>query len=308
MRLLFGGLGIFTFAGKGTANGVMLAAFVILVPIVVGVLTIYNLDHAELSLASAIYKPWIPTLAFVAGTALLMLEGSICIAMALPIFLFAASVGGLLAYIAARSFRLTPGAMSAIMALPLVLGYFETMVPLPQNTFVAKDSVFIATKPDEVWNLINYAVQIQPEEMRGGLAYKIGVPYPMEAITQTADGRRIRRLKWQKDVSFDEPITAWEENRFIKWSYAFKPESFPPGSLDEHILIGGKYFDLIDTSYRLTPEGAGTRLEIVVNYRVSTNFNFYATSWAQILVDDAAATILGFYKHRSERQQIGNRT
>jgi hypothetical protein len=301
MRLLFGGAGILNGENRGTAGGPMLSAFVLLVPLLVGVITIYTSDQKELSLGRAITKPWAPTLAFVAGTALLLLEGSICIAMALPIFLFSASVGGVLAYITLRTVRPTPGAMSALVALPLVLGYAETKIPLPQNTFEAKDSVYIAAKPDEIWHLINYAVGIKPEEMKGGLAYTIGVPYPIEAITEGSGANRVRKLKWQKDVTFDEPITAWEENRFIKWRYAFKPESFPPGALDDHVLIGGKYFDLIDTSYRLTQEGPGTRLEIVVNYRVSTNFNFYATSWARILVDDAASKILAFYKHRSER-------
>ena len=57
---------------------------------------------------------------------------------------------------------------------------------------------------------------------------------------------------------------------------------------------------LVDTSYRLTPEGQGTRLDIHVTYRVSTNFNWYANVWGRMLVDDSARTILQFYKHRAE--------
>jgi hypothetical protein len=301
MRLLFGSADTLGGLSKTAASGPMLAAFVIGVPILVGGITVYTADPKELTWLRAIFRPWLPTLAFVAGTALLLIEGSICIAMALPIFLFAASVGGVLAFLVRRTLRPAPGAVSALLALPLVLGYAETQLPLPQDTFEAKDSVLIAAPPEAIWQLINGATGIQPEEMRGGLAWAIGVPYPVEAITHTTGDQRVRKLRWQKDVSFDEPITAWEENRFIQWRYDFKPDSFPPGALDDHVLIGGKYFDLIDTSYKLTPEGAGTRLEIVVNYRVSTHFNFYATAWARVLVDDAASAILGFYKHRSER-------
>jgi hypothetical protein len=65
-------------------------------------------------------------------------------------------------------------------------------------------------------------------------------------------------------------------------------------------LIGGKYFDLVDNSYKLVPEAGGTRLDIVVNYRVSTNFNWYSAWWGRVLVDDSAAAILRFYKNRSE--------
>lgn len=308
MRVLFGATDLLAGVGKTSAGGPMLAAFVILVPALVGGITIYTADPKELTWGRAIFRPWLPTLAFVAGTALLLIEGSICIAMAVPIFLVAASVGGVLAFLVRRSLRPAPGAVSALLALPLLLGYAETQLPLPQDTFVAQDSVLIAAPPEAIWRLINGATGIQPEEMRGGLAWAIGVPYPVEAITHTVGDQRVRRLRWQKGVSFDEPITAWDENRFIQWRYDFKPDSFPPGALDDHVLIGGKYFDLIDTSYRLTPEGAGTRLEIVVNYRVSTHFNLYATAWARLLVDDAASTILGFYKQRSERQRVHGAT
>ena len=305
MRLLFGVTGLLNSHDKTRAGGPMLSAFVLLVPILIGAITIYLADQKEITLGKAITKPWLPTLAFVAGTALLLIEGSVCIAMALPIFLVGASLGGVIAYVVLRTMRPSPGAMSVLLALPVAIGYAETHIPLPQNTFAAKDSVYIAAKPDAIWQLINNATHITPEEMHGGLAYAVGVPYPIEAVTLSTGSQRVRKLKWQKNVAFDEPITAWEENRFIQWDYAFKPESFPAGSLDDHVVIGGKYFDLIDTSYRLTPEGSGTRLEIVVNYRVSTNFNFYATAWARILVDDAAATILRFYQHRIESAYHG---
>lgn len=301
MRLLFGGTGLLNAQGKSAAGGPMLSAFVLLVPLLIGAITVYMADPKDMSPGKSITKPWLPTIAFVAGTAILLIEGSICIAMALPIFLFCASLGGALTYVVLLTVRPSPGAMSMLLVLPIAVGYAETQIPLPQDTFTAKNSVHIAAKPDEIWRLINNATHITPDEMRGGLAYAVGVPYPIEAVTQGAGGNRVRKLKWQKNVAFDEPITAWDENRFIQWRYAFKPESFPPGSLDDHVVIGGKYFDLIDTSYRLTPEGSGTRLDIEVNYRVSTHFNFYATAWARILVDDAAATILRFYQHRGEQ-------
>ena len=54
------------------------------------------------------------------------------------------------------------------------------------------------------------------------------------------------------------------------------------------------------TAYRLGPEGGGTRLEIVGDYRVSTGFNWYALPAGRLLVDDAARTILRCYKRRGE--------
>jgi hypothetical protein len=167
---------------------------------------------------------------------------------------------------------------------------------------VAEQSVQIRARPEVVWQLINHARDIRPEEMREGLAWRIGVPLPQAAETTREGVGGVRELRWAKGVRFDEPITDWEPNRYIRWSYRFTPKSFPPGALDEHVLIGGEHFDLVDTSYRLTPTPAGTRMDIRVSYRVSTHFNWYAAPFGRLLVDDAARTILAFYRHRAEAQ------
>lgn len=301
MRIAFGVAPFLNNSGKATGAGPMLSSFVVLVPLLIGVYTVYAARGREPGLRFALMSPWAPTLCFVGGTALLLIEGSICIAMATPIFCLMASVGGLVGLAVVKTMAPRQGVMSSLLLLPLLSGYAETQWPLPQEVERSEASIHIAAKPEVVWGYINRAEAIQPDEMKGGLAYMIGVPYPIEAITHETPEGRVRKLRWAKDVSFDEPITAWEENRFIQWTYAFRPDSFPPGALDEHVLIGGRYFDLIDTSYRLTPKDGGTRLDIVVNYRVSTHFNWYSAWWGRVMVDDSAKAILRFYKHRSER-------
>lgn len=304
MRLLFGGLQLLNHAGSSRAGGVMLSAFVFLVPLMIGVIAVYSTPAEERGWVRSLWSPWLPTTVFVAGTALLLLEGSICIAMAMPIFLVLSSAGGLLTLLALRTLRPSPGSVSVLVALPLLIGYGETHLPLPQDSFTAQDSVWIAAPPEKIWPLITHARDIQPDELRGGVAYAIGVPFPVQGVTEVVDGQRVRRSTWQKQVRFDEPVTEWEENRYIRWRYAFQPDSFPAGALDDHVVIGGKYFDLIDTAYRLTPEGQGTRLAIQVRYRVSTNFNFYATAVARFLVNDTASSLLQLYKARGERQRV----
>ncbi|XHS79451.1 SRPBCC family protein [Burkholderiaceae bacterium UC74_6] len=288
---------------RDNASGPMLFSFVLLVPLLIGVYTVHAARSKNPGVGSALVLPLVPTLCFVGGTAALFLEGSICIALALPVFLAAASFGGLLCWTILKFAQPKPGVVNSLMLLPLLSGYVEARwLSMPQEIQQSQASVQIAAKPEAIWQLINHATEIRPSEMQEGLAYRIGVPYPMQAITEQTDHGRVRRLKWDHGVQFDEPIQAWEENRYIRWTYDFKPDSFPPGALDEHVLIGGKYFDLVDTSYRLTPEAGGTRLDIVVNYRVSTNFNFYAAWWGRTMVDDAAATILRFYKARAEQR------
>ncbi|HEY6940846.1 SRPBCC family protein [Dokdonella sp.] len=285
---------------RGGSSGVMLASFVLLVPMLIGALTVYLLPPVQRTIGRALFAPLVPVLAFVGGTAILLIEGSICIALALPIFLFAAMLGGLLGWLLLLAVSPSRSTVGAVLALPLLLGAVERDAPLPDYRGQAHASVFIAAPAETIWHLINDARGIQPDEMAQGIAWRIGVPFPQEAVTVDTPEGRVRKLRWDKGVHFDEPILDWVENRYIRWRYVFAADSIPPAALDEHVLVGGRHFDLVDTSYRLTPEQGGTRLAIDVNYRVSTHFNAYAGAWADLLVGDAARTILAFYQRRAE--------
>lgn len=59
----------------------------------------------------------------------------------------------------------------------------------------------------------------------------------------------------------------------MHWTYRFYDDSFPAGALDDHVEIGGHYFDLLNTTYTLVPQGDVTELKIRMQYRISTQFN-----------------------------------
>ena len=303
MRAVFM-LPLFKHSAAGSASGAMLGSFLFLVPLLIGMLTVYRLPPVQRSWGKALLLPWIPTLLFVAGTALLLIEGSICIIMALPIFLATASLGGFVMWLVMK-FAVPPkSVMSTFLVLPALAGLYERDLPLRDVRETSDASVHIAASPKAIWQLINRAERIVPGEMADGWAYRIGVPHPLEAVTVDTAAGRVRKLRWEQGVHFDEPILDWDENHYIRWRYEFAADSIPPGALDEHVAVGGRYFDLIDTSYTLDPEGDGTRLSIHVTYRVSTGFNWYATRLARWLVDDSARTILAFYQRRCEGQAL----
>lgn len=284
----------------GHAGGAMLVSFLFLTPLVIGAMTVY-LRRGAIGAGGAIVGPWLPMLIVLGLTAAFNIEGSICIVLAAPIFLIASSVGGLLMLGVLAVITPAPKILSVALLVPLLLGYGERDLAMVDSIRQSDESVLIDAPPAAIWRLINGARAITPAEMDRGLAWRIGVPYPMEAVTVDTPQGRVRKLRWQRGVHFDEPIVAWDENRFIQWHYLFAADSIPAGALDEHVRIGGQYFDLLDTSYRLAPEAGGTQLSIHVTYRVSTHFNWYAGTLARVLVDDSARTILGFYKQRSER-------
>ena len=51
----------------------------------------------------------------------------------------------------------------------------------------------------------------------------------------------------------------------------------PSTTLDEHILIGGKYFDVLDGTYELEKLDENRyRLHLYSKFKMNTTFNFYA--------------------------------
>ena len=96
-----------------------------------------------------------------------------------------------------------------------------------------------------------------------------------------------------KGVHFDQHAVVFEPNRHLRWTYEFTEDSFPPNARDEHVEIGGLYFDVLDTEYVIEPLGAN-RSELIVRmrFRVSTHFNGYARSVASLLVSNFEETIL----------------
>jgi hypothetical protein len=162
-------------------------------------------------------------------------------------------------------------------------------------------SVLVDAPPATIWKQILTARSIGPEELPPSLTHMIGVPKPLEGINvRTVDGE-VRFSRWERGVNFRGFVTARKENESITWRYVFDDRSFPAGSMDEHVAIGGRYFDLRDTSFHLVPVADGrTRLEIVAHYRVSSSINAYAIPASVVLGRDFLDTILGLYKRRSE--------
>jgi hypothetical protein len=101
-------------------------------------------------------------------------------------------------------------------------------------------------------------------------------------------------------IHFDQVASVWEPGRRVLRTYRFCENSFPPHALDDHVRIGGRHFDVLDTEYTLSEIGSGTLLRVRMRYRVSTNFNWYVRPIAQFLVRNFEETALAFYARRAE--------
>lgn len=283
-------------------GGVMTVSFLLGMPTAVGAITIYGLRQQAPTVSQMILLPWASIGLMLLGTIVTLLEGFICVVLISPLFLGCASLGGLAMGLSLRRTKARRGTLPVVAALPLLMALFEQGGALPERPFEVRRSVVVAATPTRIWNEIVDAEDIRPEELPFSLAHAIGVPKPVEGVNrQTAEGE-VRESRWERGVHFRGRVTTRREPETIRWNYEFDPDSFPPGSMDDHVAIGGRYFDLGDTTFTLRPLDAGhTELTIVAHYRVSTPINFYAAPAARLLGTDFVDTILGLYKGRSER-------
>ena len=72
-------------------------------------------------------------------------------------------------------------------------------------------------------------------------------------------------------------------------------------TLDEHVKVGGRYFDVLEGEYELGPlAGGDTLLHLSSRVRVSTHFNAYAGFWTDAVMRSIQSSILQVIKQRAE--------
>ena len=294
MRLLFNGK-------PGEFWSPMLASFMVLVPVLVGMVTVYIAERIKPR--SWLYWLGAPAVAIslvVLGTFLILIEGLICAVIALPLFMAAAGAGGLIMGAVYRWTRRSTQTLASFAMLPLALGAFEHRLPNPVRLASIDRSMVIAAPAETIWREIHDTRAIRPEEVKHGWIYRIGVPLPVSGTTEQTPAGPVRMVRMGKDIHFEQVPVELVPNRHVLWKYRFAEDSFPPRALDDHVRIGGDYFDLRTTSYTLEPVAGGTRVTLRMEYRVSTRFNWYADPVAQLLIGNVEDVLLGFYKARSE--------
>jgi hypothetical protein len=297
------GLGLrFVFFGKpGEPYAAMMAAFIYFSPVLVGAVTIYIAETQQRrSWSYYFWAPFLANVLYVLGSLLVMIEGIICAVIIVPLFAVLGGVAGLIMGAICRATKWPKQSLYGIGILPFMLGGVESALPLPERIVMVERTTVINAAPEAIWRQILDAPNIRPEEVGEAWLYRIGVPVPQSGITRQTPEGPIRRVTMGKNVYFDQVLAEVQPHRHVRWTYRFYPDSFPPHALDEHVVLGGHYFDVKDTAYTLTPRGSATELKVKMHYRVSTQFNWYADPVAQFLIGNLQETNLAYYRKRSE--------
>jgi hypothetical protein len=232
-------------------------------------------------------------------------EGLLCIAMAAPVALALAMLGGWVGYVIQRrplAPMQAPAVLGAlVLALPMAMGS-EYLSPAEPPLIVVRTAIEIDALPERVWsNLIAFPAISKPEEW----LFRLGVSYP---ILATINGRGVgaaRRCQFSTGT-FVEAVDGWEEARRLSFSVVVQPpplkELSPYSDLHPPHLEG--YLEPRQAEFRLTPiENGRTRLEGRSTYRSALWPAEYWQLWSDAIIHRIHLRVFRQIKRLSEERR-----
>ncbi len=282
--------------------GVMSLGFVFLLPIGVGLVTTALAEReAPRSWTFAIFAP-VPTAMICLMAAMIIgWEGFICLILATPVYLICAMLGGVLGRVIMRSVRggARVFAVSVVLLAPGTSALIESSRPPPRQLRHADTQILIHAAPTVVWQNI---IRVPPiTEPLSGVFYRMGFPKPIEATLSHEGVGGVRTARFEKDLTFIETIDQWQPLERLSFRIAVDPAHTPTTTLDEHVTVGGVFFDVMRGTYWLEPKGSDVVLHLQSDFRLSTDFNAYAGAWGEFLMRDIQSSILDVLKYRCEQ-------
>lgn len=283
--------------------GLMTMSFMFIVPLVIGLITAYHQDNITSSRKIAmITMPVFAILGLVGISVLSGKEGIICALMALPVFLFMALLGG---FIGTRIFQRNRKNdklyVSLFVILPFLIAPLENQLSLTDKIFTEHTTIEINATDKTVWSNITRVKEISEDENNNSLFQFMGFPRPIEAELDTIAIGGIRKAIFARGLFFTETVTQMQPNKLLAFNIVADPKSIPPKALDEHVMVGGKYFDVLEGKYEIEKiNDEKIILHLTSQFRLSTRFNFYSGLWSKLIMKDIQENILDIIKRRSE--------
>ena len=286
-------------------TSVMSLAFLLFLPFAMGFLTIFFVERrAPQPIWIWLLLPWLPVLGASFATIVAFWEGIICVIMFAPIGLICGSFGGIVGGLVIRiprSLMTKNACLAIVMLLPLLTTSWVQGFLTRRDLRKVENVIVIHAPPAIVWENIERVPQIRREELPRSWSHGIGFPSPLEATLSFEGAGSVRHATFERGVLFIENVDVWEPQHRLAFSIHARTDQIPPTTLDEHVRIGGPFFDVLRGEYTLEPlPGGYTRLHLVSQHRISTDFNWYAHLWTDAVMADIQETILHVIQQRCQ--------
>lgn len=300
---------VFGLHKTGGIFDVMSSSFIIGVPIALGFVTVWFGEYREkYGWARRVLTPWAASVACLGCALALAWEGIVCVIIWLPMVLLFSSFGGLLAGLLRLVFpsnRSKNYCVAVVALTPFLAAPLESLRTTAAEVRSVHTSVEISASPAVVWQEIRTVPKIADSEHSFSVSHWIGFPRPVEALLEGHGVGAVRYARFEGDVLFVERITEWDEPKRLSFAIQADTQNIPPTTFDEHVTIGGPYFDVLRGTYVIEPLPSGrVLLHLSSDQRLSTRFNFYSHLWTEWLMADLQNYILHIIKNRCEQKPV----
>jgi hypothetical protein len=303
IALLYGWLVRLTFtSGKTTVDlSPLTCGFLFVVPLAMGALTVW-LAPKELrgSYPYAIFMPWISVFIAAAGSIAMYLEAVICVLMALPLFMFFSSAGGVMVYWIhkAKNKPSQNALLGLILLAPYLVTPFEMKIPAPDSYRYVENQIIIHAPASKVWEQIISIPRIAAEEQGFSIFHLFGVPKLLEAPLSYDGIGGTREITFENGLSFIETVTSWDEFNRVSFSISTDPKSTAPAPFN---MVGKKYFGVTEMNWWIEELDNDTViLYLRSQHRLSTHLNSYAGIWTDFMMSNLQSYVLRMIKARAE--------
>lgn len=293
-----------TFPPLASVFTIMTIGFLFLSPFSLGYITICAIPPEQpLSKKNIFFYPWGTAASSMIVAMILGFEGAICLIMMCPLWLLIASLGGFVgAWVRKRRATELRSLTLLLMLSPIGMSALESTLPSPTKIYRTENQLEMNCSAEEVWHEIRSVRAIEPHELHFSLSRFMGFPDPIEAKLVGEGIGAIREATFAGGVTFTETVTEWKPNQALAFGIRANTEQIPRTTLDEHVTIGGEYFDMLNGRYEITPRGEKSVLVTLRSeHRLSTKFNFYASLWSKAIMSSIQKNILQVVQARCEK-------
>lgn len=278
-------------------------SYIFALPLTLGAIPVLFSTKEQLqSYTTYLLLPWAITLTFFFMAWALGFEGMICLVIIVAPFLLIGTLGAFIFRLIKLKKEGTGTKLYASLLIPFLMLALESNFQAEDQIHTVSTTVEIEADPLKIWQNVKNVKDIQSDEIETHFIHLIGIPKPLNGELDKEGVGGTRHITWNKGIKFEEKITSWNENKGFTYDINVDPSSIPPTTLDEHVMIGGKYFDVLHGSYSIDQIDAKTsNVTLTCTYRVTTNLNLYSKIWADFILDDFNEMILEVIKSRSEK-------
>jgi hypothetical protein len=278
--------------------------YILIVPIILGIIPVLFSTKEQLqTYKTYLLLPWASVLVFFSLCFVTGFEGMICLVIIVAPFVLLGSLGAFIARLIKLKNEGNGTKLYISLTVPLLFFIVELNYRTEDQLYTVTTRTEVNANKSTVWANIKNVRNINAEEIQLHFIHLVGIPKPLDGHLNKDGVGGTRRITWERGIKFEESIKTWDEGKGFTYDINVDPNSIPPTTLDDHVMIGGKYFDVVEGGYKIDSlSKSKTLVTLTCKYRVSTNINFYAKWWADFILNDFNEMILEVIMQRSQTQ------